>query len=120
MPKLPRDPIRFIETNLRDPKTAAPFALYPEERTFLRQALEQTPDGRTRHTELCFSAPKKSGKTALAAMIVIYAAVRLAGPHGEIYLLANDLDPIAVARLQGRCANHRGFARARELVRYHH
>src|SRR5690348_6072128 len=45
-----------------------------------------------RHSELCFSAGKKSGKTALAAMIVIYTAVVLAGTGGEIYCLANDLE----------------------------
>jgi phage terminase large subunit-like protein len=45
-----------------------------------------------RYTEQVFSAGKKSGKTGLAAMMVIYAAAVLAGPGGEIYLLANDVE----------------------------
>ena len=42
-----------------------------------------------------FSAGKKSGKTALAAMVVLATAVVLAGPNGEIYCLANDLEQSA-------------------------
>jgi phage terminase large subunit-like protein len=86
-----RDPISFIEQVLIDPETGQPFQLYTEQRTFLRHAFELTPEGRMRHTELVFSAGKKSGKTAMAAMVVIYTAVVLA-PGGEIYCLANDLE----------------------------
>jgi phage terminase large subunit-like protein len=86
-----RDPISFIEQVLIDPETGQPFQLYAEQRTFLCHAFELTPEGRMRHTELVFSAGKKSGKTAMAAMVVIYTAVVLA-PGGEIYTLANDLE----------------------------
>jgi phage terminase large subunit-like protein len=41
---------------------------------------------------LCYSAGKKSGKTAMAAFIVIYTALYLSPLRGEIYLLANDLE----------------------------
>jgi phage terminase large subunit-like protein len=85
-----RDPVAFIHEVLVDPETGQPFRLYSEQVTFLKHAFELTPEGRMRHTELCFSAGKKSGKTALAAMIVIYTGVVLAGIGGEIYLLAND------------------------------
>src|ERR1035437_1396763 len=87
-----RDPITFVREVLIDPESGRPFELYAEEITFLREAFRLTPDGRMQHTELCFSAGKKSGKTALAGMIVIYTAVVLAGQNGEIYCLANDLE----------------------------
>jgi phage terminase large subunit-like protein len=44
---------------------------------------------------MLFSAPKKSGKTALAAMIAIYTAVVLGGPYAEVYCLANDYEQAA-------------------------
>jgi len=84
------DPVAFIRDVLIDPESGRPFELYAEEIRFLREAFRLTPDGRMVHTELCFSAGKKSGKTALAAMIVVYTAVVLAGQSGEIYCLAND------------------------------
>jgi phage terminase large subunit-like protein len=89
-----RDPIAFITQVLRNPEDGQPFQLYAEQRTFLRHAFEMTAEGRLKHTELCFSAGKKSGKTALAGMVVIYTAVVLA-PGGEIYCLANDLEQSA-------------------------
>jgi phage terminase large subunit-like protein len=73
------DPVIFIEEVLIDPETNKPFVLYPEQKTFLRHAFELDGDGRMRYTEICFSAPKKSGKTALAAMIAIYTAVVFGG-----------------------------------------
>ena len=62
---------------------------------FLRRALTLTSDGRLPYPEIIFSAPKKSGKTATAAMIAIYAAVVISGPYGEVYCLANDYEQAA-------------------------
>lgn len=87
-----RDPVKFIEQVLINPEDGKPFRLYAEQKTFLRHAFELTSDGAMRFTELCFSAGKKSGKTGLAAMVVIYTAVVLAGQNGEINCLANDLE----------------------------
>jgi phage terminase large subunit-like protein len=86
------DTMAFITGALRDSETGQPFALYAEQERFLRKALQRTPEGRMRQTELCHSAPEKSGKTTLAAMVVIYTAVELAAVNGEIYILANDLE----------------------------
>lgn len=86
------DPIAFITEVLVDPQTGAPFSLYAEQRTFLKNAFELTSEGRLRFTELVFSGGKKSGKTTLAAMMCIFTAVALAGNNGEIYCLANDLE----------------------------
>lgn len=86
------DPVTFVEQVLIDPESGKPFNLYAQEKAFLRHGLELTADGKMRFTELCYSAPKKAGKTGLAAMIVICTAVVLAGVGGEINLLANDLE----------------------------
>jgi phage terminase large subunit-like protein len=51
---------------------------------------------------MVFSAPKKSGKTALAAMAALYVATIIGGPWAEIYALANDLDQ-ATSRVFEAC-----------------
>jgi hypothetical protein len=87
------DPCTFFDDGvIVDPETQRPFILYPAEKLFLRHALTLTPDGRLPYPELVFSAPKKSGKTALAAMIVLYVILVLGGPYAEAYCVANDFD----------------------------
>jgi phage terminase large subunit-like protein len=87
-----RDPIAFIRGVLIDPETGRPFELYPAQEQFLREAFTAEPDGRLRYPELVYSAPKKSGKTATAAMTAIYVIVCLGGPYAEAYCVANDLE----------------------------
>src|SRR5215470_4531053 len=89
------DPVAFIGEVLVNPENGRPFELYAEQVSFLRAALKLTPDGRLPYPEMIFSAPKKSGKTGLAAMVAIYVAVVLAGPYGEVYCLANDYEQAA-------------------------
>jgi hypothetical protein len=67
--KWKRDVVTFVEEVLIDPETGKPFELYEEEKTFLCSALTLTPAGRLAFPKMVFSAPKKSGKTALAAMV---------------------------------------------------
>ncbi len=55
---------------LRDPETGRPFELLPAEITFLEHALELNEDGTARFPELIYSAPKKSGKTVFAAILL--------------------------------------------------
>jgi hypothetical protein len=64
------DPVLFIREVLRDPETGKRFELYPAQARFLREALTPTSDGRLPFPEFVFSGPKKSGKTATAAMAV--------------------------------------------------
>jgi phage terminase large subunit-like protein len=90
--KVEIDPARFIETMLIDPETMELFVLTDVERVFLRHAFELTANGRMRYPELVFSAPKKSGKTAFAAMILIYAVRVLGGRYAEGYCVANSHD----------------------------
>ncbi len=86
------DPISFIETVLVNPETGQQFVLTDAKREFLALALELTPEGRLRHPELVFSAIKKSGKTAFAAMILIYVIVVLGGRYVEGFCCANDFE----------------------------
>jgi phage terminase large subunit-like protein len=86
------DPVAFITEVLRDPESGKPFELYEEEQRFLREALTLGPDGRLKYPEALFSGPKKTGKTALAAMATIYVIVVLGGPYAEGYCVANDFD----------------------------
>ena len=72
-----RNPIAFIREALVNPETHEPFELYPAQERFLREGLTPTPGGRLPYRELLFSAPKKSGKTATAAMVVLYVIVGL-------------------------------------------
>ena len=87
-----RDPVTFIREVLVNPETGQPFELYPVQEHFLREGLTLTENGRLPYPELVFSGPKKSGKTGLAAMAVIYVVKVLAGSYGEGYCLANDLE----------------------------
>jgi hypothetical protein len=87
-----RDPVAFITECLVDPETNAPFVLYPAQVDFLRAALTLTDDGRLPAPEIVFGAIKKSGKTALAAMCMLYIILVLAGPYGEGFCVANDLE----------------------------
>ena len=87
-----RDPIAFIEQVLVNPETGKPFELYPAQVKFLREALTLTADGALPYSELLYSCPKKSGKTATTAMAMIYVIAVLGGPYAEGYCVANDME----------------------------
>lgn len=86
------DPVAFIRGVLVNPETGKPFELYPAQERFLREAFTPLPDGRLPYPELVFSAPKKSGKTATAAMATLYTVLALGGPYAEAYCVANDFE----------------------------
>src|SRR5690242_622087 len=89
-----RNPVAFIREVLIDPETGKPFELYEAETRFIREGLTVR-DGRLPFPELLFSGPKKTGKTALAAMMTLYAIVVLGGRYAEGYCVANDFDQAA-------------------------
>jgi phage terminase large subunit-like protein len=84
------NPVAFICEVLVNPETGKPFELYEVEERYLREALTLTADGRLPFSEMVFSGPKKSGKTAIAAMALIYVVVVLGGNFAEGYAVAND------------------------------
>lgn len=88
----PTDPVTFIERTLIDPETGESFVLNDAERRFLRHAFERDGDGRLAYPELVYSAPKKSGKTGFAAMVMLYVVLVLGGRYAEGYAVANDLE----------------------------
>jgi len=88
------DPVGFAEA-LIDPDTGVPFQLYEAERRFLAEALTPDAGGALRYPELLFSAPKKSGKTALAALVLLYVVVVIGGRYAEGFCVANDFDQAA-------------------------
>jgi phage terminase large subunit-like protein len=86
------DPIRFIETVLYDPETDQPFKLLPAEKQFLAFVFKLDDDGRLMFPELVFGAIKKSGKTTLAAIIMLAMVLLFGGRFAEGYCIANDLE----------------------------
>ncbi len=98
-----RDPVAFITSVLINPETNRPFDLYPEQIEFLRRAFTPLPDGSLPYPEIIFSAPKKSGKTLLAALIILYVIVCLGGPYAEGYCIANDFDQAQGRVFQAVC-----------------
>ena len=100
------DPIRFITEVLHDPETGAPFVLNEAELAFLVLAFLLDANGRLKHPELVFAAIKKSGKTALAAMILLVMVLLFGGRFAEGIVVANDLE-----QAQGRV-----FTAARRII----
>jgi Phage Terminase len=101
-----RDPASFIAEVMINPETGAPFVLLDAERRFLEHAFQIDADGRLLYSEQIYAAPKKSGKTAFAAMHVLTATLVFGGTHAEGYCVANDLE-----QAQGRV-----FAAIRNVV----
>jgi phage terminase large subunit-like protein len=87
------DPLSFVEEVLHDPETSKPFTLLEAEREFMRRAFMLDGDGRLLFPELVYGAPKKSGKTTLAALIVlVMVLLRSDGRFAEAYVVANDFE----------------------------
>jgi phage terminase large subunit-like protein len=87
-----REPHRFITEVLHDPETGEPFELLRAEQAFLDHCYKTDASGRLLYPEQVFSAPKKSGKTAFAALHVLTTTLIFGGPYAEGYCCANDLE----------------------------
>jgi phage terminase large subunit-like protein len=85
-------PAMFVEQVLHDPETGEPYDLLPAERRFLAHAFKTGADGRLLYPEQVYSCPKKSGKTAFAALHVLTTALLFGGAYPEATLCANDYD----------------------------
>ncbi len=86
------DPAAFIETALHDPETGMPYKLLPAEREFVRHAFKTDDDGRLLYPEQVYACPKKSGKTAFAALHMVTKIVLFGARFSEGYAIANDLE----------------------------
>lgn len=87
-----QQPLDFIEQVIRDPETGKAFELFDAERDFLTHAWERDDNGRLIHTEQAFIAPKKSGKTLIAAAHLLTTTLVFGGLFAEGYALSNDLE----------------------------
>jgi hypothetical protein len=102
---------------LVDPESGKPFVLLPAERIFIEHAFRVGPDGRLLHAEWVYAAPKKSGKTGFAALLMTTVVLLFGGRYGEAFTLANDLEQstsrvfTAAARIIGASPLLRGEAR---------
>jgi phage terminase large subunit-like protein len=85
-------PAAFIEECLCDPETGKPYKLLPSERTFLTHAFKTNRNGRLLYPEQLYSCPKKSGKTAFAALHVLVTTLLFGGHYPEAICAANDYD----------------------------
>src|SRR5262245_42773328 len=96
------NPARFIEEALGDPLAGKPYRLLPAERRFLEHCFKLGPDGRLLYPEQVYSCPKKSGKTAFAAMHLLTTLILFGGAYPEAAVVANDLEQ-AQARVFDAC-----------------
>jgi hypothetical protein len=87
-----REPSTFITEVLHDPETGQPYRLLPAERRFLAHAFKTNTSGRLLYPDQVYSAPKKSGKTAFAAMHALTMTLLFGGAYPEATCLANDLE----------------------------
>jgi len=77
----------------RDPITAemlppGPMQLAEHQKRVINEALSRDADGKLKYSTVVWSEPKKSGKTAVAGAITLYAAYHTSAAN--IFCLAND------------------------------
>ncbi len=96
-------PAPLSKRSYRDVETGQPFVLYPAQREFISRAFTLDRNGKLPFPEMLFGLPKKSGKTATAAMCAIYVAVVIGGLFAEVYCLANDYEQAGSRVFQAAC-----------------
>lgn len=69
----------------------SPLQLFPFQRDILSHVFTPDANGKFPYTDIIYSAPKKSGKTTIGALILAWAA-ECGLPGSEIYTIANDKD----------------------------
>ena len=79
------------------PSTKRPIVLAQHQKDILRHLFTLDDRGRFLYETIILSAPKKSGKTTLAAMISLWFALFI-DPPNEIFICANDLEQ-SIARV---------------------
>ena len=87
-----KEPTTFIEEIIRNPETGRAFTLLPAERAFMRFAFATNEAGHLLYPEQVYACPKKSGKTAFAAMHLLTTTLVFGGRFAEAYAVANDLE----------------------------
>ncbi|MFA7101109.1 MAG: hypothetical protein WC196_05065 [Bacilli bacterium] len=98
----PRDPItgKFIGR-------PGPIMLTDHQAAIVDEALSKKPDGTLKYTNVVYSAPKKSGKSAITSAVMMYVAIN--NPNSFLACLAND----------GKQANDRLYGPIYTCLRLH-
>ncbi len=85
------DPVAWMEKHFIIEDTEAPIILARHQKAILSYALKRRRDGRLPFNTIIYSAPKKSGKTAVAGAVTRWAAETW-GKYGEILCVGNDAE----------------------------
>lgn len=83
----------FYVPDPRDPVTGevlppGPIRLAEYQRRIIDEALARRPDGMLKYTTVVYSAPKKSGKSAVSSAVALYMAYH--NPNSFVACVAND------------------------------
>lgn len=97
----PRDPITG------DRLSVGPIRLAEHQRRIINEALARNPDGTLKYSTVVYSAPKKSGKSAITSAVMLYVAYHT--PNSFIACVAND----------GKQANDRLYGPIHTSIRLH-
>lgn len=102
----------FYVNDPRDPVTGeflspGPIVLADHQRRLIDEALSFNEYGKRKYTTVIYSAPKKSGKSALASAVTLYMAY--SRPSSFVYCLAND----------GKQSSDRIYGPIKECLRLH-
>ena len=112
-----KDPVAFIDDLMKKNELGQPFSLLPHQREFLRLAFAFNGAGKLLFETFIWSCIKKSGKTFLNALLVIWWAYTQEPPN-ELYCCANDLEQ-SIGRvfkmIAGIIKNNPGLARSAEI-----
>jgi len=102
----------FIVPDPRDPITgekfpAGPLRLASHQKRIINEALARNTDGTLKYSTVVYSAPKKSGKTAIGSAVSLYFAYH--NPDCYVYCVANDKNQ----------SSNRIYAPIYKTIRYH-
>ncbi len=86
-----RDIVEWAEDNYYIEDTEQPIVFEPHQRAIMRYCFTRDADGRFPFRTIIYSAPKKSGKTAMAGVVVRWAG-EFWQRFGEILCIGNDAD----------------------------
>lgn len=86
------DIVEWAESEYILAETGANIHLEEHQKRILRGITRRDGRGRLVYQTIVYSAPKKSGKTEIAALLTLYWALFLCKSYGEIYCCANDLE----------------------------
>ena len=100
----PIGPIGFIDRAIRMNEKGLPWKLSPYQRKVLELAFRRVPNGALLYRQVVLSEPKKSGKTFIAACLVLWWAIT--NKHTAIIVSANDREQ----------AESRGFGTMLDLI----